>query len=206
MSDLLRPRAPDRGFSNQTRPMKDLPAVTPCMHMGSRRVNPLLSVLPLPLSAAGNSEEILETNARALPPDEPCSRSMHVKMHKRKQPSGMRRRDGRPLDIPLASFGNLQLDSGSAIPSWGGPLLCTRTHHQSRPSQKCLAVGNKVAGKPDLRSLLWQAGLPDTWTSSSTLGLGALLRFSPCQPCRGTAVWSPGNDAFVAWPARASCG
>ncbi len=139
---------------------------------GPRRVIPLLSVLPLPLSAAENREDILKTNARALPPDEPCSRSMHVKMHKRKQPVGCVAETGDRWDIPLTPFGNLQLDSGSAIPSWGGPLPIPITNLDRRryawPLRACL----RGSLKPSLRPLLWQVAL-ETWTSSSTLELGA---------------------------------
>ncbi len=90
----------------------------------------------------------------------------------------MRRRDGRPLDIPLAPFGNLQLDSGSAIPSWGGPLPIPITNLDRRryawPLRACL----RGSLKPSLRPLLWQVAL-ETWTSSSTLESLGLVAFQP---------------------------
>jgi hypothetical protein len=86
LSDVLRLRAPDG--APQTRPH---PGTTDSRAVCNRRPGvlvALLSAFPLPLSAAEKRQEILETNGRARPLDEPCSRSMHVKMHKRKQPVG----------------------------------------------------------------------------------------------------------------------
>lgn len=64
---------------------------------------------------------ILETNGRAFSPDEPCSRCLHVEMHKRKQPVGCITEMGDRWMNPHARLGNLQAASGSAIPRRDDP-------------------------------------------------------------------------------------
>jgi hypothetical protein len=61
-------------------------------------------------------------------PDEPCSRSLHVEMRKRKQPVGCITEMGYRW-MPPSAFGHLQCsrDSGSAIPPRDGPDPSSRS-------------------------------------------------------------------------------
>lgn len=84
--------------------------------------------MAVPQSAAENRQEILETNDRALSPDEPCSRSMHVKMHKRKQPVGCTTEVGPPLHLSPYPFGQLANTLWLRIPCWAEPRPITTLH------------------------------------------------------------------------------